>query len=149
MTTLGVMPTRIERFRGEFAFLSNFHPATVVFEGLSYPTVEHAYQAAKTLDLEMRRALAALDTPAKARAKGKRVSLRPGWNDLRLDVMEQLLRLKFTAPELRALLIATGDAELLEGNTWNDRFWGIWRGQGKNHLGSLLMKIRAEVAAGR
>lgn len=139
------MPAKIERFRDEFSFLSNFHPAPVEFEGITYPTVEHAFQAAKTLDLEARRSLAALDTPARAKARGRRVPLRPGWDELRLEVMEQLLRLKFAAPELRASLLATGDAALVEGNNWNDRFRGVCRGTGKNHLGGLLIDGREGV----
>jgi ribA/ribD-fused uncharacterized protein len=77
---------------------------------------------------------------------GKRVELRPDWEDVKIDIMRQVLKSKFTQnPELKAQLIATGDAELIEGNNWNDRFWGVCRGKGQNHLGKLLMEVRAEL----
>ena len=65
---------------------------------------------------------------------------------MKIDIMRQVLKSKFTQnPELKAKLIATGDAELIEGNNWNDRFWGVCRGVGQNHLGKLLMEVRAEL----
>lgn len=76
--------------------------------------------------------------------------MRADWDDARnyrLVVMEQLLREKFSDknPELKQKLIDTYDAELIEGNTWNDTFWGVCGGIGKNHLGKLLMKIRRDL----
>jgi len=62
-----------------------------------------------------------------------------------MQMMEELLRLKFESPELRKLLLETGEHELIEGNNWGDRFWGVVDGVGDNHLGKLLMKIRAEL----
>lgn len=59
--------------------------------------------------------------------------------------MEDLLRLKFSNREVANLLILTGDEELIEGNWWGDKFWGIYNGEGENHLGKLLMKIRGEL----
>jgi ribA/ribD-fused uncharacterized protein len=136
-------------FRGSYRFLSNFYPAVVVFEGKRYPTVEHAFQAAKTDDVVERARIGAADTPAKAKAMGRRVALRKDWENVKLDVMLELLRKKFGRPELRDLLLDTGDAKLIEGNTWNDRFWGVVDGQGKNHLGRLLMKVRDELRQSR
>ena len=81
-----------------------------------------------------------------AKRLGKRVELRPDWEDVKIDIMRQVLKSKFTQnPELKAKLIATGDAELIEGNNWNDRFWGVCNGKGQNHLGRLLMELRAEL----
>ena len=73
-----------------------------------------------------------------------RVELRSDWEEVKIEVMREVLRCKFSQnPDLKAKLIATGDAELIEGNNWNDRFWGVCRGVGQNHLGRLLMELRA------
>jgi N-glycosidase YbiA len=138
----------ISNFHGENFFLSNFFPAPVSYEGEIYPTVEHAFQAAKTLDREQRKSIQDAETPAKAKQMGKTVTLRPDWEQEKLAIMLELLRQKFSQPELRQKLLATDDAELIEGNTWGDRFWGcvLVEGQwvGQNHLGKLLMQVRAE-----
>jgi predicted NAD-dependent protein-ADP-ribosyltransferase YbiA (DUF1768 family) len=76
---------------------------------------------------------------------GRSVKLRPDWESIKLDVMETAVRIKFTDPELAAKLIATGDEELIEGNWWNDTFWGVCNGVGENHLGKILMKVRADI----
>src|SRR5437870_4608924 len=72
-------PRTIPEFQGQYRFLSNFYPAEVHFEGLTYPTVEHAYQSAKTLDMNERRRIAALPTPAQAKAAGHSLTPRPDW----------------------------------------------------------------------
>lgn len=137
---------RIESFLGEYRFLSNFWPAPVEFEGIFFPSVEHAYQAAKSLDVEERRRIAAIVKPGDAKRAGRAVALRPDWEQVKLRVMEECVRYKFThQAELREKLLATGDTELIEGNTWNDRFWGVCDGQGENHMGRILMKVRAEL----
>src|SRR4051812_143689 len=142
-------PTQIAEFQGDYRFLSNFFPAEVIYEGISYPTAEHAYQAAKTLDPEQRKKIAALKTPAEAKAAGRALKLRDDWETAKFTVMEDVVRYKFTHHEdLRAKLLATGDAELEEGNTWNDQIWGIsppGSGKGDNRLGKILMKIRSEL----
>lgn len=141
-------PRRIESFSAEYRFLSNFWPADVEFEGAPYPSVEHAYQAAKTLDPAERRRIAALPTPAEAKRAGRRLALRPDWEIAKFAVMEQCVRYKFTHhADLREKLLATGDAELVEGNTWGDRVWGVYQGRGENRLGRILMKVRAELRA--
>lgn len=142
----------ITNFAGESSFLSNFYPALIDLDGEDYPSVEHAFQAAKTDDPEERRRVRGAATPASAKYLGKRVTLRAGWNDLRFGIMEVLVRQKFTRhTELRDKLLATGDAELIEGNTWRDTTWGaVWNQDkgcwaGKNHLGKILMKVRGEL----
>src|SRR5882724_2695109 len=137
---------KIDSFQGEYRFLSNFFPATVEFEGLVYPDVEHAYQSAKTLDMDQRRQIAALPTPTQAKHAGEALKQRSDWPAIKFDVMERCVRYKFTHHlELAEKLLATGDAYLEEGNTWKDRIWGVYQGQGENHLGKILMKIRAEL----
>ena len=119
-------PNKIAEFQGEYRFLSNFWPAEVVYEGITFPTSEHAYQAAKTLDPEQRKKIAALKTPAEAKHAGEALEQREDWNDVKFKVMEDVVRYKFTHhDELRQKLLATGDASLEEGNTWNDQIWGI------------------------
>jgi ribA/ribD-fused uncharacterized protein len=137
---------KIDSFQGEYRFLSNFYPAEIEFDGLTYPDVEHAYQSAKTTDMAGRRRIAAQPTPADAKRAGESFPPRPDWPQIKFDVMEQCVRYKFTHhPDLAQKLLDTGDAYLEEGNTWHDQIWGVYQGQGQNHLGIILMKIRAEL----
>jgi len=139
---------KIELFFGQYRFLSNFFPCIVRMEGIDYPTLEHAYQAAKTLDEEERRKIALAAAPKEAKRLGSSLALRPDWDDIRLCIMEELLCRKFApGSDLAGGLIATHPAELIEGNFWNDTYWGVCRGRGENHLGRLLMKIRASLMA--
>ncbi len=142
----------ITRFAVAHAFLSNFYPSPVTLEGERYPTVEHAYQAAKTRDAAWRRRLRDAHSPFNAKQLGKKAPLRPGWEGMRISTMRQLLEQKFSDAQLARQLLETGDARLIEGNDWGDRFWGaIWeRGgwRGENRLGKLLMEQRARIARG-
>ena len=142
----------IDRFDGEYEFLSSFHSAPVRFEGMRFPTVEHAYQAAKTSSHEERIAIQACPTPGRAKRMGRRVSVRDDWNDVKIVVMDELLHAKFARPQMRDLLLATGGAVLIEGNHWHDQFWGVCtgckhgcEGIGENQLGRLLMSLRREL----
>lgn len=138
----------IRSFKGAYEFLSNFYMAPVEYEGITYPSSEHAFQAAKTFDVDERKHIAALPTPGKAKYAGKRVELRPGWNQIRYSIMREIVRTKFEQnPDLAEQLLATDDATLIEGNSWNDTFWGVCRGKGKNNLGHILMAIRTELRA--
>lgn len=142
----------LRRMTGEHSFLNSFHPAAVPFEGALYPSVEHAFQAAKTLDLAAREAFLTT-TPAEAKRLGTRVALRPDWESVKLEVMASLVRAKFSDPELRARLLATAPRALVEGNWWHDNFWGVCHcpscgGSGLNHLGRILTEVRDEARAG-
>lgn len=134
-----------------YEFLSNFSWVEVGYRGVKYPSVEHAFQAAKTLILAERELIRACRTPHAAKrlggpkAKGGIVTLRHDWDKIKLDIMLYLLRQKFSKPELKAKLLATGDQELVEGNKWHDTFWGVCNGIGSNHLGRLLMQVRSEL----
>lgn len=137
----------IDSFSGEYRFLSNFYQAEVEFEGMMYPSTEHAYQAAKTLDLKSR-AMFQGGTAGQAKRLGQVIILRDDWtnDNVKISVMYAVLLDKFTRhQDLRKQLIATSPNELIEGNTWNDAFWGVCDGKGKNHLGKLLMSIRQEI----
>ncbi len=139
------LPPAIKGFRGGYRWLSNFWPATVTLDGITYPTTEHAYQAAKTLDPEIRQQIAALDKPGKTKRFARKIQIRPDWDNVKLAVMEDLIRQKFNIPELREKLLATGDAYIEETNTWGDRFYGVSGGVGLNHLGKIIMKVRDEL----
>ena len=137
---------KIERFAGQYRFLSNFYPCNVMLDGVSYPSTENAYQAAKTIMHHERLRFTVL-TAAAAKKLGRRIRIRADWESVKLGVMLDLLRKKFARGAIRDQLIATGDAELIEGNTWNDTYWGVCNGVGENMLGKLLMQVRAELEA--
>lgn len=137
----------VESFFGPYRFLSNFFPTDspiVCDMGVQYPSVEHAYQAHKTTNYEERVLISKLPTAGAAKKYSHTMDVRPEWKSIRLGIMEGLLRQKFSQPSFKRRLLDTGSKELLEGNTWNDTFWGICDGKGSNHLGKLLMKIREE-----
>lgn len=137
------MTASIESFSGPYRFLSNFYPSEIEYEGLVYPTVEHAFQAAKTVEHGARMYIARCQTPGDAKRAGRGLKLREGWDDIRIAVMLELLLQKFRpGSALAAQLAETGDAKLVEGNTWHDRFWGVCDGEGLNMLGILLMGVR-------
>lgn len=138
----------IDHFDGEYAFLSNFYSATVLYEYDAYPTVEHAYQAAKTDDHNSRDLIRISPTPGNAKRLGQKIKLKPDWHLHKQRVMEGLLKQKFAHPELRAMLMATEGHDLVEGNYWRDTYWGIYNGKGHNHLGKLLMSIRNGIRMG-
>src|SRR6187399_1920660 len=131
----------INRFDGtKYRFLSNFYLAEVEYEGLKYPSTEHAYQAAKTLNKQMRVLFTDKTlTPGRAKGVGKKLDLRSDWESVKIGVMETLVREKFTKhPKLLQRLLETGDELLVEGNTWGDKFWGQVNGEGENWLGKTL-----------
>lgn len=141
----------ILEFEGKYDFLSNFYPSPIFYDGITYPTNEHFFQAMKTLDQEEREKIAAADTPGKAKRLGRNVQLRADWEQIKVDVMRTGLILKFTDANLAQKLIDTGDEELIEGNWWCDQFWGSCncskhiRTPGRNVLGMLLMELRKEL----
>lgn len=139
----------ITDFRGEYRWLSNFHLVDVTYEDEVYPSTEHAYQAAKTFLPAERRAIREAKTCGDAKRLGRKVSMRPDWDEVKIDIMRDLLRQKFSKQELRAKLLETGAQHLVEGNTWGDRFWGVCDGEGENHLGRLLMDVRSEIRQGK
>lgn len=132
-------------FQDEHRFLSNFYPSPIVVDGKRYPTVEHAFQAAKTNNDKDKEMIRQAASPGLAKKFGREVRLRPDWEKVKDSVMKNLLELKFQIPELRAKLLATGKVRLVEGNTWGDTYWGVCRGEGLNTLGYFLMDIRAGI----
>lgn len=138
----------IQDFRGEYRFLSNYEPSEIVCGGILYPTVEHAFQAAKTFDHKDKITISHLTKPHKAKMFGQTVSLRPDWEMVKVDVMRECLIKKFKIPELQEKLLSTGNQFLVEGNTWNDKFWGVCNGEGRNWLGHILMCVREQAQLG-
>ncbi len=138
----------IDCFDGHWAFLSNFYWNEIEFEGITYPTNEHFFQAMKTLDINERRAIANCRIPGQAKRMGRRVALRPDWEVVKESVMLEGLCLKFADEQLADWLLETGDEELVEGTTWHDNEWGncscpkCAHIEGKNKLGRLLMIVR-------
>ena len=140
----------IREFKGEFAWASNFWPARIVFGYEEYPTVEHAYQAAKTMRRDIREMIRTASTAGEAKRLGRAIpvdAFQPDWNLIKVDFMREFVHHKFCDPTLRRLLVATGDEPLQEGNTWGDEFWGVnlKTGKGLNMLGAILMIERAQI----
>jgi ribA/ribD-fused uncharacterized protein len=143
------IPCRVEGFHGDFRFLSNFYESPIEVERLVYPTVEHAYQAAKTTLRGEHEAIARLPSPGQAKRAGSKLRPGEGWDARKVAVMEELVLLKFrTHAGLRDKLLGTGDCYLEETNTWGDRFWGVSGGSGDNHLGKVLMRVRERLRSG-
>ena len=141
-------PERIDYFREEYFFLSNFYPARMILDGIMYRSAEAAYQAQKTLDPERRARFGRL-SPDEAKQEGNALPPRPDWTEIRYEVMRRVVFEKFTQnPHLARWLVDTGDKPLIEGNTWGDVYWGIdlRTGEGKNRLGVLLTELRERFA---
>lgn len=137
---------QIKEFSGPYRFLSNFYYVTIAYEGIMYPSTEHAFQASKSLERSERLYIAEAPTASEAKRRGRALKpIRSDWEQVRLKIMEDLLEIKFRQPLLRRRLLNTGRANLIEGNTWGDIFWGVCAGVGENHLGRLLMKIRDRI----
>ena len=142
----------ITEFDGKYAFLSNFFYAPFVYDGIIYPTNEHFFQAMKTLDQEKRKQIAEAKTPGAAKRMGRQVQLREDWEQVKYTAMRVGVERKFDAHHgLAKKLIATGDAILIEGNSWHDNTWGSCfcpkcaAIAGKNWLGEILMERRKEL----
>ena len=148
MTARNPAAPKIASFSGEHSFLSNFHEQPFQWSGDTWRTGEHAFQAAKAAEPIDYFKIRDCDTPGKAKRLGRHCKLREGWDDVKLSVMESVVKAKFAVPELRAKLLATGSAVLIEGNTWGDKYWGADAAtlRGENHLGLILMKVRDEIA---
>lgn len=140
----------ITAFRDQYVVFSNFYRIDLVLDGMIFPTLEHAFQAAKTLDWNDRRFIQQSATPGTAKIHGRKVKLRTDWDEVKIPIMRELLEQKFGERSdnfiLRVALRNSFPCELIEGNTWGDKYWGCvpedgqWVGE--NMLGKLLMEIR-------
>ena len=136
---------RVKEPYGEF---SNFAPFPFELKGKTWPTSEHYFQAQKFAGTDYEETVRLADSPVTAAGMGRSRErmLRLGWEGMKEDIMREALRAKFTQhPQLQALLLASGDAELIE-HTTNDRYWADGGdGGGRNRLGQLLMELRAQL----
>lgn len=134
----------IDWFREEYEFLSNFYPTKVFFDGITYYNSEAAYQAQKCLNPDEMKSFANLSSD-EAKRLGQKIDMRPDWDEVKFNIMEQVVYAKFTQnPTLAQDLLDTGDKNLKEGNYWKDVYWGvdIRTGEGENNLGKILMALR-------
>lgn len=131
----------------EYGELSNFYSCSFDLDSKNWKTVEHYFQAYKTLDPKDQEYIRNLPTPKEAKQYGRMVSLRKDWEEIKLEVMKKACLAKFTQNEnLKKILLSTGTKELRE-HTFRDKFWGDGgkNGKGKNHLGKILMEIREKL----
>lgn len=149
----------IEQFKDEYRWLSNFTPCEIVYENLTYNSVEHFYVAMKSTNPKIRKALSEglyeypngdeviLETPGQAKRFGRKFLVREDWDDIKVSTMEYALRQKYSQEPYKTKLLETGEEKIQEGNTWGDKFWGvdIQNGEGRNTLGKLLMEIRKNI----
>ena len=140
----------IDRFYGEWEIFSNFYPVIVTYKDYNFQTVEHAYQAAKSIDPFFLKELSELsaDQAGVAKRLGRKTQLRKDWNMVKLSIMRRLLMQKFSYQLFREKLLSTGEATLVEGNYWHDNYWGdcfckkCQSIDGQNRLGKMLMDVR-------
>lgn len=143
------MTTIISKFDEEHRFLSNFYPSPLQYRGLEFPTVEHAYQAAKSVDIDEVLRIRDAATPKVAKRLGRKANLVWNWEQTKIGIMIDLIELKFVlGSDLAARLMATAPADLIEGNYWHDTYWGrctcdAHADEGKNVLGTILMTHRS------
>ena len=140
----------IEQFQGEYRWLSNFVPVKIVLNGLEFPSVEHAYVSEKYVvddprSLDWKRFCTdPNNTSAHVKKKGQSISIRSDWDDVKVDIMKECIKQKFSQEPYRTKLLETGDQYIQEGNMWYDKFWGVClrTNTGENTLGKLIMEFR-------
>lgn len=141
---------QIVSFSGQYRFLSNFAASMIVIDGLEFPTVEHAFQAYKMTTVEDALRVRACPTPGQTKGLARSLPKRADWEDVKRSVMYTCVREKFSTGALRLMLLDTDPAQLVEGNTWGDVYWGMVLRQGlfvgENWLGKILMLVRKEIA---
>jgi ribA/ribD-fused uncharacterized protein len=134
----------IAGFQGDYRWLSNFERCEILYKGILYKSSEAAFQAQKTLNIKARYIFAKLNA-REAKTMGAIVNIRPDWEDVKLEIMEEICRVKFNLHQFKAKLIDTGMMNIIESNYWGDTYWGICDGIGENNLGKIIMKIREEI----
>lgn len=131
------------RFRNEFYFMSNMFPVEIKIGEYTFSCAESAFQAAKCIKPEDKKRFEGLNG-FEAKKLGRKVALRPDWNDVRIPLMKRILKIKFSHPDLAEKLMAV-KGDIIEENTWHDTFWGVCEGRGENHLGKILMSMREKL----
>ena len=122
---------KITEFQGQYRFLSNFYMEPIEYDGLIFSCNEAAFQAMKSLDRAKRAEFATLDA-YQAKRKGRNIKLRKDWESVKDDIMYDICLAKFSQHEyLKNKLLLTGDAQLIEGNSWGDIYWAFAMTEGK------------------
>ena len=138
----------ISSFSGEYLGLSNLTPYLVRVADVEFPTLEHAFQAMKSMRKEQWIEISKIPNPGDARRRGDGLLYpRPDWEEKKRFVMYKLLQEKFQCTPYKNLLLETWPRQLIEGNHWKDKYWGVYKGEGENWLGRLLMRVRLELIA--
>lgn len=151
----------INKFEGRFRFLSNFYPCKIEHKGIKYPSVEHFYVAMKVTEMQLlngiyytaadfRELISKIPEPGDVKKIGQRIKIRKDWDDKKLEFMNWAVREKFKDETLSEMILSTGDEDIIEGNWWHDRFWGVCicskcSNTGDNNLGKILMTVREEI----
>lgn len=138
---------KITSFTGSFRFLSNFHSCKIVYEGIEYPSSEHAYVAAKTDNPLQKLAISEIANTSDVKRFGRTLKLKDNWDLIKISIMKNIVESKFDQnKDLMKLLQETRPYELIEGNNWGDKFWGQSPlGTGRNELGKILMSVRDDI----
>lgn len=137
----------IKEFKNQYFFLSNFYEYPIYYNKLVFCNAEAAFQAQKVINEKDQYKFINLNA-SQARKLGKTVQLRKDWEEIKDNVMYEIVKRKFTInKELQQKLLETKEEELVEGNWWHDTYWGVdsKTGTGQNKLGKILMKVREEV----
>lgn len=142
----------INSFKGNYAFLSNFQTINITVHDKIWKTSEHMYMACKSQNPLIQERIRCINTPGQAKAYARKITLRPDWNKVKLGIMKRILKLKFTLNTImKDNLLATDNAELIEGNYWHDNYWGNCQcpkcinKTGLNNLGKLLIQTRSDL----
>lgn len=163
MLECALLSNKINGFQNSYRWLSNFWQLDkFVYDNITFETVENFYVAMKvnrnhktsvrinqneiaTHEVNSREYISTL-APNHAKVFGRTLTLRHDWDEIKLDVMEFALKIKFNQPKMKELLLATRDIEIIELNRWGDVYWGVnLKGEGDNNLGKIIMRIREEL----
>ena len=137
----------IKELRNEYYFLSNMYECPIVWKGVTFKSSETLFQMFKCKNIDDMSKFQKLNG-FQAKKLGRKIEMRPDWNEVRIKYMEFVLKLKFDQNlDLRERLMRTEGKIEENNNNWNDTFWGITNGKGENHLGKLLYKLREEYIA--
>jgi len=138
----------IKEFQGSYRWLSNFAPVKIILENIEYQSVEHAYMSAKSDDKDWKIFCSNIqNTAGDVKRRSKTIKLKEDWNNIKLEIMFECLKQKFSQEPYKTKLLETKNDYIQEGNNWNDKFWGVClkTNKGENNLGKLIMKIRDNV----
>lgn len=142
---------KIQIFDGEHAFLSNFYECAVLYNNRMFSSSEAAFQSEKCIEEAEKDKFINL-TPFASKKLGKKIQIRPDWEDVKEQIMYDIVYAKFSQnQDLKDKLLATDNTYLVEGNYWRDQFWGVCPENGNpgidglNVLGQILMRVRAEL----